>query len=521
MKYISSRYLLRYFTPLTFFTLAIILSFKLSFQGQYIHDFFLKSIIDESVTILSESSKLSIKGIALSNSEIKLHDTSIGTIENIKITPKIAQLFSGQVSKIKASTGDIIINKTTLPAILGSQGINLPLDKITLNRISVDCFGTLFTMKSQDSGWAILNTEKESLSLTPSGKNISITSPIFSIPYVTLANIKGILTADDKLSLSGNISPLKSQFNLDIQRKANLIELSGALQNDKIEMGKLSGAYNTDKQAYTFKANIKEIPFRLFDTIFKNEFNLPIMFKESGLIGINYDVSHGLLQEIKSFVLNLTNLKASLFLYDFYGISGTISLDDKSDLHNFNISIDSIHRNKLKFMNTVVLLQRNEFYGAFPTLINTEFCKGALRLHDFKVTEDGLEASVEIQDLDINEVIANSTITSLAATGKLSGAARVLLTPEKVIILKAKLNTSSSKGKIHYFPKLEGLDDQKSSQALENLDYTILNIDIESTDIAEPGNLQIQIVGTNPVLSNGYPLDFNIETKATLMDFFS
>ncbi len=521
MNLIKINVLFKYFTPLTFFVLAIILSFKMSFQGRYLHDFFLKSIIDNSIKVHSESSNLTIKGITLSNSEITLDQTSIGTIGKIRITPKITQLISGQISAIKATSGTFLIDKTTLPIILNSQGIDLPLNKLTLDNIAIDCFGIPLTLKSQKNEWQITNAKNEQISITALDHQLKIRSPLFTLPYVTLANLSGSFSPDTGLELLGNISPLRSHFNISLKKEGQLIALSGTVKSNNVEIGHIIGAYNTDKNAYTLKAKLKEIPFKLFSSIFKHNFDLPIVFQESGLVGLNFDKAQGMTEELKSFNLNLTNLKASFFLYDLFGINGTLSLDSKAGENPLNISVDSIRRHKLNFENTVILMKKDQEYDVFPSVVTTEFSKGHMRLHDFKMTKNGLEATAEIEDLDINDAITKSTITSIAATGTLKGTARLLLTKEKVIILNAQLSASSPKGKIHYFPKLEELNDQKSSQAMENLDYTILNLDLETKDINEPADLKIQIVGTNPAFSNGYPLDFTIETKATLMDFYS
>ena len=513
--------ILRYFTPLTFFAFAIALSFKMSFQGRYLHDFFLKSITDSSVKIHSESSNLTFSGITLSNSEITLNKTNIGTIGKIKIIPQISKLTSGQISSLKATSGSFLINKKTFPILLKAKMINLPLTKLTLDDIAVDLFGIPLSLKSKRNEWNIINTNQECITIEFAKDTLNIHSPFFTLPYITLANLSGTFSQGKGLSLKGNISPLQSQFDIFVKNKNHLFELSGTIKNNALEIGNIAGSYNAKKESYTLKAKLKEIPFKLFLTIFNHHFNLPVSFHDSGLIGLSYDKVHGLTDELKSFNLNMTNLRASFYLYDLFGINGTLSLDSKAGENLFNISVDSIRRHKLNFKNTVMLLKRGDTHDLLPSIITTEFAKGHIRLHDFKMTEHGLETSAEIENLDINDAITKSTITSIAATGTLKGTARLLFTQEKIIILTAKLNAASSKGKIHYFPKFEGLEDKKSSQALENLDYTILNIEFQTKDINEPADLKIQIVGTNPSLSNGYPLDFNIETKATLMDFYS
>ena len=521
MDVLKFRSMTKYFTPATFFILAIILSFKMSFQEQYLHDYFLKSVVNESIRVKSEASNVSLTGFTLSNSEIKLNETTIGTIDTIKITPQITKLLTGKVNSLKASSGTIILNEITIPAILNSTGLEFPFHQIKLDNVALNIFGTLFTLKSFKEGWSLQNSENESITLSNQGDLIKIASPIFAVPYATLANVSGTFSPQDGLQLSGNISPLQSRFKLSIKKEGNLIDLNGSLSTNKIELGKITGVYNTEKESYSIKADFKEIPFALFDSIIKNHIDLPLTFINSGLIGLNYKTSKGSSQHLTSFNLALTNLKGRFFLYDLYGINGSVSLAKNPGESPLNLSIDSIRRHKLNFENTVILMTDSPGQGLFPSVVTTEFAKGAIRLHDFKQTDHGIEATAEIEDLDINDAITSSSITSLAATGKLKGSARLLFTKEKVVILNAELKASSSRGKIHYFPKLEGLDDQKSSQAMENLDYTILNIDIKTPDINEPATIKIQIVGTNPVLSNGYPLDFTIETQASLMDFYS
>lgn len=521
MDVFKFRSMTKYFTPVTFFFLAIILSFKMSFQGQYLHDYFLRSVVNDSIQVKSESSNVSLKGFTLSNSEIKLNETTIGTIDTIKITPQITKILTGKVNSLKATSGTIILNQTTIPAILNSTGLEFPFHKIKFDNVALNIFGTLFTLKSLKQGWSLQNAENESITLTYDGDKLNITSPIFAIPYATLANVSGTFSSQDGLILSGNIAPLQSQFKLSMKKEETIIDLSGSLSTHKIELGKITGAYNTEKESYSLKADFKEIPFTLFDSIVKTHIDLPLTFINSGLVGLNYKTAQGSSQHLTSFNLALTNLKARFFLYDLYGINGSISLAKNPGETPLNLSIDSIRRHKLNFENTVILMTDLPGHGLFPSVVTTEFAKGAIRLHDFKQTDRGIEATAEIEDLDINDAIASSSITSLAATGKLKGSARLLFTTEKVVILNAELKASSSKGKIHYFPKLEGLDDQKSSQAMENLDFTILNIDMTTPDINEPASIKIQIVGTNPILSNGYPLDFTIETQASLMDFYS
>jgi hypothetical protein len=509
-----------FFTPTTFFILAIVLSFKMSFHGQYLHDYFLKSVIDKSIHINSQTSNLSLKGFTLSNSNVNLDGVNIGTINSINITPKITKLFSGKINSIKATSGNIILNEVTIPQILMSKGIDLPIRNILLDDLKLDIFGTFFTLKSIESGWLIQNSGNESVTITTNDNNFQISSHLFTLPYITLANLNGTYSSKSGLKISGNISPLKSNFDMTLKKESSIIDISGHITANQIQLGNITGAYNMGNCSYTLNADLKEIPFSLFEKIFKSHFDLQLSFINSGLIGLNYQISQGLNTHINSFHMNLTNLKAKFYLYDLFGINGIISLTQNNGETAINISIDSIRRHKLNLQNTVVLMIHTPDLGLTPSIVTTEYAQGSVKLHDFKQTDNGLEATAEIDNLDINDAITHSSITTLAATGKLKGTARLLLTTEKIIILNAKLNAASPKGKIHYFPKLANTDDTKSSQAMENLDYTILNIDLNTADINEPADVKIQIVGTNPTLSNGYPLDFTIETKATLMDFY-
>ncbi len=510
----------RYIIPTVFFTIALFLSLKMSLQGLFLPEYFLKSVVAPSISVKSKSNKFSLKGFILSDTTISIDDTDIGTLNTLRITPKLTKLFKGEIETINATSGTIEINTKTLPLLIHQSTLDFPFKRMILNDINMNILGHLYTITSTKDGWTVTNKEMDRITIHQTKSDLIISSPFFNFPYISLANIHGKVNSADGLGITATLSPLKSKIDLNIQKKANIIDLSGTISSNHVSLGNITGAYSTDTRKYVLKAEIKELPFSIFKAIMENHITLPVNFVDSGLIALKCDLSNSVKSNVNSVTLDLTNLKAKLFLYDFIGVSGTIALSETIQNDHLTVSVDSIKRHRLNFENNIILL-KNDNSTLVPTIITSEFAKGTIRLHDFKLVDEGLEATAEIEDMDINDAISISSITSLAATGIIRGTARILLTKEKVIILSADLSTTSPKGKIHYFPKLDGLDDQKSSQALENLDYTILKIAISASDINEPASIKIQIVGTNPILSNGYPLDFTIETQASLMDFYS
>ncbi len=355
-------------------------------------------------------------------------------------------------------------------------------------------------------------------------EHTKIRSSYWTFPYLSLRNIESLIThKGDHLNgvIKATLDDYKSQLDIKFKLSPHLYKAQGVTLGSHGRTGEFSAVYAPHTQDGNISSNIHNLNLITLHNL------IPWVSNIQGL-----EIDGGKIQLLTKLNINKNTLNgqvrltwkdgaAKLFFYDITGIIADVPIMTAEQSNNIIIKAKSIQRNKLNFTDVSMIGETDSSLGMLPKIIDIEFCKGQLHLHDFSLKPEGLLAKVEFADLDISEMINISDVTTLAATGKISGSAVVLLNQSTIKILTMTARSSSLNGKIHYLPSPKEGDGDSNGQALSDLNYTVLNISLDASETDNnPGKIKIHIVGTNPEVSNGYPLDFNIETEGNFSDFF-
>lgn len=153
---------------------------------------------------------------------------------------------------------------------------------------------------------------------------------------------------------------------------------------------------------------------------------------------------------------------------------------------------------------------------------------GELSAEPFTMALDSPNLTVVLaaRGVDLSEVAGQLPLSSLSATGTLTGRVPVRLTPDTIEIEDARLETTGP-GFIRYRPNGDGAGDTTEPgqpggvdllmTALEDFHYDSL---VLSIDGETGGDLtaRIEIDGANPDLYDGWPIDLNVDVSGELAE---
>ncbi|MBW8308347.1 MAG: YdbH domain-containing protein [Candidatus Paracaedibacteraceae bacterium] len=514
--------------PWILYLSALLLAAYMGLSSNFINMKIINPIFGNHIQISSSSASISKGQLHFKDNAINNGENVLGTIDRIRIAPELKGLLSGHHKRITLSGGNFSLGLaefTDLSKIIGLMD-NLKANpaEFVIEKLNLRIGDENLTVWGSHQSYKFSNKNHEIISVKLDGEHAKIQSSYWTLPYLSLRNVEGLIThKDDRLKgvIKANLDDYKSELDIKFKLSPHLYKAQGVTLNSQGRTGEFSVIYAPHTQDGTITSNIHNLNLLTLHNF------IPWLSNIQGL-----EIDGGKIQLLAKLNINKNALNgqvrltwkdgtAKLFFYDITGITADLPILTVEQSNNIIIKAKSIRRNRLNFTDVSMVGETDSSLGMIPKIIDIEFCKGQLHLHDFRLKPEGLLAKVEFSDLDINEMISISDVTTLAATGTISGSAIVLLNQSTIKIVTMSARSSTLNGKIHYLPSNKEGDDAANGQALSDLNYTVLNISLQASETDNnPGKIKIHIVGTNPEVSNGYPLDFTIETEGNFSDFF-
>jgi hypothetical protein len=526
---IKMSFIFKRILPWLLYLSAFILAAYMGLSSNFVNNKIINPIFGNHIQISSSSASISKGQLHFKDNAINNGDNVLGTIDRIRITPELKGLLSGHHKRVTLSGGNFSLGLsefTDLSKIIGLiDNLNANPAEFIIEKLKLDIGKESFLLGGGPKSYQLTNKHHEIISVKFEDDHTRIKSSYWTLPYLCLRNIEGNITQKgDRLKgkIQANLDDFKSEVDIKFKLSPHLYKAQGVTLNSNGRTGEFSAVYAPQTHEGSITSNIHNLNFITIHTL------IPWVKDIRGL-----EIEGGKVQLLAKLNIHQDNLKgqvrlnwkegtARLFFYDITGITADLPLLTAEQSNNVVIKAKSIRRHRLNFTDVSLVGETDSSLGIIPKIMDIDFCKGQLHLHDFKLIPEGLLAKVDFSDLDINEMISVSDVTALAATGKMSGSAVVLLDQSTIKFITMSARSSALNGKIHYLPSdKEGEEEDKNAQALSDLNYTVLNISLQASETDNnPGKIKIHIVGTNPAVSNGYPLDFTIETEGNFNDFF-
>ncbi|WP_198022330.1 intermembrane phospholipid transport protein YdbH family protein [Candidatus Odyssella acanthamoebae] len=514
--------------PWVLYLSALILAAYMGLSSNFVNNKIINPIFGNHIQVSSSSASISKGQLHFKDNAINNGDYVLGKIDRIRITPELKGLLSGHHKRVTLSGGNFSLRFsefTDLSKIIGlMDNLNANPAEFIIEKLKLHIGEENFILWGGQKYYQLANRHHEIISVKFEDEHTKIKSSYWTLPYISLRNIEGIITQKgDHLNgtIKANLDDYKSELDIKFKLSPHLYKAQGVTLNSNGRTGEFSATYAPQIHDGSITSNIHNLNLITIHNLIPWVSDIQGLEIEGGKaqllakLNIHQDSLNGQVR------LNWKDGTAKLFFYDITGITADLPIITAEQSNNVIIKAKSIRRHRLNFTNVSIVGETDSSLGMIPKIIDIEFCKGQLHLHDFKLMPEGLLAKVDFSDLDINEMISTSDVTTLAATGTISGSAVVLLDQSTIKIITMSARSSAFNGKIHYLPSDKEEEEDKNEQALSDLNYTVLNISLQASETDNnPGKIKIHIVGTNPEVSNGYPLDFTIETEGNFSDFF-
>lgn len=517
--------------PWVLYLVAVILALCTWFSSNFLNAAIIFPLLNQHLQIEPTSVSISQNQVLLTDVSIHKKDTIKGRIDKLYITPDIKNIVNRYHKKILVSGGLITINPMAF-LLDPAQATNLiraiqnTSSILQLDNLYIEAGNLTLKIMGNDKRYSINLKKNQNIHIMLDENCTKINCPYISFPHVSLRDMTGTIIHSINNTISGKIKAYAPEYktNLDVDLKLSptLHEAQGAVSTDEnTSIGKFSFIYTPETHQGILTANIHNLQPKIIPALVPELSTFaPLKIKGGKTqfladIAINHETPKG---QVK---LKWTEGTAKLFFYDITGITADLPVTTFGYQDNITIKAEKIIRNKLNLTKVSVIAKPNTSLGIFPEAIDAAFCKGHIHLYDFKHTSKGISAKIKFTGIDIDDLIRISSITALAATGKLSGSGTVLLDQSKIKFINLDARASSSSGKIHYLPLKQSPTEDDNSEALSDLDYTVLNLSLQASEQDDaPGQVTIRVIGSNPGFSRGTPLDFTIETQGNFGDFF-
>lgn len=515
--------------PWLVFATAIILSGYMAFSGQLISKRIIKPLFGTTSGISTPTIGFTRGKLKLSNLEISYKNDPIGSLDSILISPNFKRIFKGHHELITFSGGTLSIGLSELTDLTRLSELAATLAKnpaaFNVQNLDVKIGAEPFTVSGDHQSYLIKNKHGDLIDLKAKENQADFQSQSLTLGYLTLHNINGQINHfPNKFTgtIAGYIRGYNPKLSANFSASPELYEITGqAMSMGEDVVGSVSASFNPKTKEGMSSVKLRGIDLagvhRLIPWL--SQIKDLELKGGSGTFVSNLTVNNATVSG--DTYLQWTNGQARLFLYDISNITLRAPIAQLAQSHTFTLTADEIVRHKLKFKEIVMAAGFDLATGILPQTLQTEFCKGHIRLHEFKAVPEGLQATIELKDIDIKELIGLSQITSLSATGTVSGIGTILMTHSKINFLSLEAKSSANKGKIHYFAPDQIRKQDKTSEILSNLNYTELSLSMTApaSDPSE-SKVQIRIVGSNPQVSDGEVLDFIVDAQGNFGDFF-